>query len=213
MRPLLFVAALFSLLTSAVNAGEKPMIQYDPPVPQAPVRSVFEKGRIEYQSLWQGYTSFGAGGGEPTINLLMSTYRLGYMLNEPQGETLWRGNYEILVEGLYGSVLKGPGDYVAGGNLILRRNFVPKGDERWTYYAQVGAGVVWNDMYKGPNQSQVGQSKEYSLLGAAGVRYQFKPKWNFSGEVGYRLLSNAGEADRDAGLHSVGIGLGFGYSF
>jgi hypothetical protein len=205
--PLFLASILLSLTGLSVHAGEKQSIQYEPPPPAA--RSVFEKGRWEYSSLWQGYASFGD---RPTINTLMSSYRLGYMLTAPGGEGWYRGNYELMIEGLYASVLKGPGDWIAGGSLIARRNFIPH-DGKWTWYAQVGGGVAWNDIYKDRVQTLVGRSREFSLLGGVGLRYQFNAKWSIGGEIGYRYLFNAGASSRDDGLNSIGGGIGLGYTF
>lgn len=134
------------------------------------------------------------------------------MLDTPEGVGFFRGCPEFLVEGFYGSVFEGPGDWLAGGNLILRYNFVPE-RTKWSSYIQIGAGGLWNDIYKDQSQSLVGQSFEFSLLAAVGVRYQWNAKWGVALEGGYRHISNADMAERNRGLDSLGVLGGLTYSF
>jgi len=97
--------------------------------------SVFDQGRIELQSATGAYFSFGSGGHSPDIKYSLSTYRLGCMLNSPSGEGWWRGNTELIVEGFFGSVFEGPGDFLGGANVALRYNFVAAGSP-WVPYVQ-----------------------------------------------------------------------------
>lgn len=213
MKNVVLSSALFVLLVSAtiVKAGEpKASIPYDPP--PAPRPSLFERGRFEFSSVWQTYWSFDFGNERPTLDYLLGGHRLGYMLSSPNGVGPWRANNELLLEGFYSSIQKGPGDWIAGGNIILRRNFIGQ-DERWVWYVQLGAGVVGNDVYKDQTQTLIGRWAEISLLGGIGLRYQINGRWSLSAEVNYRHFSNADTAERNTGLDSLGGGVGLGYSF
>ncbi|HEX2749298.1 MAG TPA: acyloxyacyl hydrolase [Verrucomicrobiales bacterium] len=201
----------FLLLTGfSALAGEKTAIPYEAPVP--PPRSVFDKGRITYSSLYQGYGSFSFDHNGPTINYFMSSSRLSCMLTSPRGEGFWRGNWELMLEGIYGTVFDGPGDWIAGGTVLIRRNFIAR-DEKWNWYLHAGGGVIWNDIYKDQSQTLIGRSREFSLVAGGGLRYQINAKWSFNAELDYRHISNADTAPRNTGLNSLGGGIGFGYTF
>lgn len=184
-----------------------------PPPPPAEERSVFDKGRIELQGSTGAYWSFSPDNSErPTLDYLLSTYRLGVMLTDVQGSGFFRGNTELLLEGFYGSVYEGAGDWLAGGDLILRYNFVQP-DSKWSAYVQLGAGGMWNDIYKDQSQSLIGKSFEISALAGVGLRYQFNHRWGIALEGGYRHFSNANTSDRNTGLDSLGASIGLIYSF
>ncbi|HWB05808.1 MAG TPA: acyloxyacyl hydrolase [Verrucomicrobiales bacterium] len=211
MKNSLCVAALVVLsFVSCAYAGETRNIPYEAPPPPPP--SVFEKGRFTYSSLWQGYGSFSFDHHGPTINYIMSSSRLGYMLSSPRGEGRWRGNYELLAEGVYGSIVSGPGDWVGGFNILVRRNFISR-DEKWNWYLHAGGGLIWNDIYKNLDQTLVGRSREFSIVAGGGIRYQFNAKWSINAELDYRHMSNADTAPRNTGLNSFGGGIGLGYTF
>ena len=173
----------------------------------------FAAGDWELQGGTGAYGSFSPDGSDrDTINYTLGTYRLGYMLNDVAGNGWWRGNSQILLEGFYGSVFEGPGDWLAGGNVILRYNFVQP-EARFIPYLQLGAGGMGNDIYKDQEQQAIGQSFEFSLLAGVGIRYHFNQKWGVVLEGGYRHFSNANQAERDRGLDSAGATLGLIYRF
>ena len=182
--------------------------------PMQPIeRSPFEKGRFELQSGLGAFWSFSPDGSErDTINYMLSTYRLGVMLNDPSGDGWYRGNFEFMLEGFYGSVFQGPGDSLAGGSLILRYNFVQP-ESHWFPYFQIGAGGLWNDIYEDRNQILIGKEWEFLLQASLGLRYQITPKWGIAIEGGWRHISNAETDDRNRGLDSLGGLVGLVYTF
>ena len=185
-----------------------------PITPMQPIeRSPFEKGRFELQSGLGAFWGFSPDGSErDTINYMLSTYRLGVMLNDPAGDGWYRGNFQFMVEGFYGSVFEGPGDSLAGGSLILRYNFVQP-ESRWFPYVQIGAGGLWNDIHEDREQVLIGSEFEFILQASIGLRYQISPKWGIAVEGGYRHISNADTDDRNRGLDSLGGLVGLVYSF
>lgn len=200
------------LLASACGtsiAGTPAMMPPPPVVSQmVPGTSVFEAGRIELQSgtgaFWSFATDDSDGG---SLDFSNSTYRLGIMLTDVQGEGWMRGNSELLIEGFYSSVFQGSGDWLAGGSLLLRYNFVPQ-SEKWIPYLQAGAGGLWNDVHKDQSQSFLGQCFEFNFQASAGLRYQFNERWGAQIEGGWRYITNFGNADRDSGLNSAGAMVG-----
>ncbi|RYD35397.1 MAG: hypothetical protein EOP86_08590, partial [Verrucomicrobiaceae bacterium] len=163
--PTLRAMCCFLSLASAAQAGQGIPALAPPPAPTLPARtdSVFEAGRIELQSGAGAYWSFIPDGSErPDMDYTLSTYRLGIMLSDIHGNGWLRGNTEFLLEGFYGSVVTGPGDWLAGGALQLRYNFIQP-EAKWIPYFQIGAGGLWNDIYKDKSQDLIGQSFEFNL--------------------------------------------------
>lgn len=206
-----------SILPTPAPAGETTQseqvhISYDAPPVKA--RSCFEKGRWNAEVLFEGYASFAFSSGDsrPNINYFQGSYRIGRMMTDLKGDGFWRGNYQLVGEGLYAGITDGPGGWISGANILLRRNFVTP-SEKLTWYAQLGGGVVWSDIYNDRIQTLVGRSREFSIVAGIGLRYQFKPDWYFLAEANYRHISNADTAPRNTGLDSVGAAIGIGHSF
>jgi len=173
--------------------------------------SPFDQGKLELQSASGAFFSVGHDG-EPSLNYSSTAYRLGIMLNTPAGDGCLRGNYELMLQLMYGSVFDGPGNYLAGGELILRYNFVQP-DSKWVPYVQIGVGAVYNDIYKDQTQRLIGQNWEAVLEASVGVRYFFNERWSGNVEGGFQHISNANNDDRNVGLNSLGASVGLGYHF
>jgi hypothetical protein len=175
--------------------------------------SPFDKGAMEFQALAGAYFSIEIDSSErPTLNHSLANLRLGWMLNDPRGSGNLRGNYEVLVEGFFGNVFEGPGDYLGGGTLQLRYNFVQPG-AKWVPYAQLGVGGFYSDISQDLSQTLIGQRWEFNLQAAVGVRYMLTDRWAFSLEGGYRHVSNADLAERNTGLDALGAQIGFSRFF
>ena len=86
-------------------------------------------------------------------------------------------------------------------------------DSKWVPYFQIGVGGVYNDIYKEHPQRLIGEAFEFNLQGAFGLRYLFNDHVACYVEAGYRHLSNAGFADRNFGMNSVGGQLGVSWFF
>ncbi len=176
------------------------------------IETPFDKGKLETQSNTGAYFSVG-GSDRPTINYTSTAYRLGLMLYTPEGDGAFRGNVELLLEASYASVFDdNPGNYIGGGAVLLRYNFVQPG-AKWVPYIQIGAGAVYNDIYKDRSQRLIGQAWEIQAGAALGIRYFFSERLSVNLEGGYRHISNAGMDDRNIGLNSLGGGVGLGLHF
>lgn len=143
----------------------------------------------------------------PQIDDVGAHLRFGWMLTSPTGDGLLSGNTELLVAAQGSAVVVGPGSFLAGGSLILRRNFVRPGS-RWVPFVQLEAGALHNDVHDDPDQRVVGQSFEFQLGGGVGSRWLIGESWALYGEVDYRHVSNGGLATRNLGLNSVGSSIG-----
>lgn len=171
----------------------------------------FNKGKLELQSASGAYFSIGHSD-QPSLNYSSTSYRLGIMLYTPEGEGWLRGNYELMLQLFGGSVFDGPGNYLGGAAVVLRYNFVQP-QAKWVPYAQIGAGAVYNDIYKDQSQRLIGEAWEFDLEATIGIRYMFNARWSANLEGGYRHISNADNSSRNIGLNSLGAGIGLGYHF
>lgn len=171
-------------------------------VPEA--GSPFDAGRHELQIGTGVFISFQTTSKiRPQINDAGGNLRLGWMLSTPTGEGFWRGNTEFLFAAQGSGVWKGPGSVLAGGSLILRRNFVQPGS-RWVPYAQLEAGALYNDGYRDRGQHALGEAFEFQIGGGVGVRYLWNDVWAVFVEADFRHISNAGLANRNTGSNAVG---------
>lgn len=167
--------------------------------------SRFDKGYMAFQSATGAYFSLSSGDSdESTLNYTLSTYRLGVMLFDAGGASWWHGNTQLLVEGFFGTVLDGPGDYLGGANLALRYNFVPF-DTNWTPYVQAAAGGFYSDIHP---QDKPGNSWDLNLQASVGVRYLLTERWSLSLEGGYQRVASLSISSRNQGLHSLGAQIG-----
>jgi len=152
------------------------------------------------------------GNRKPILNYAMLAGRFGWMLNDVQHSGLFRGNTEFLIEAFGGDVFKGPGNFVVGGEAIIRYNFVQPG-ARIVPYLEFGGGGLYNDVYHQQVQHLIGEGFEFVLHGGGGIRWMINDRWALSFEGEYRHISNAGLAARNQGLNSVGGTLGLNLFF
>ncbi len=168
----------------------------------------FEKGDWELQKLVGAF--FGiekTSEKRPDINTGDFNLRLGLMLTNVERDGWFRGNFEGMID-LFGSrAFAGPTGWLTGANLLLRYNFV-QSDSRWIPYLQIGAGGLYNDVYRHQRQRLIGEAFEFNLQASVGVRYMLNQNWAIALEGGYRHISNANLASRNLGLNSLGGLLG-----
>ncbi len=149
----------------------------------------------------------------PILNYWQTNFRLGWMLNTPSSKnSLLRGNFELLLEGTTSAIYQGPGNYLIGITALFRYNFVQP-DSKLIPYAQIGAGIVYNDVYKTYTQDAIGQSIEFTPQASIGLHYLIRPNWSINAEAMYHHISNAGLASRNVGINSFGGLLGLTYFF
>ena len=207
MKSLLLSAATLPFLTCIALGGTE--VKETKGVVETP----FDKGKMELQLGVGAFTSFQPTSEKrPKITDVDISARLGWMLYTPEGEGLFRGNLEFLVE-LYGAPLvEGPGTGYMGLTLNLRYNFVQP-DSRWVPYAQLTAGGVYNDIADDSKQRVFGSNFCFDLGAGIGLRYLCSDHCGLFIEFDYRHVSNADTADRNLGLNSLGGLLGASYFF
>jgi hypothetical protein len=148
----------------------------------------------------------------PAINYEFQTVRLGWMLGDVKGSGIWRGNGEFLLGAYGGPVTQGPGGGLFGWEFILRYNFLPE-NSRFRPFAQLGAGGLYNDIYKTGSQIVIGSGFEFMLHAGFGTHIMLGDHWALNLEADFRHISNADTASRNGGLNSLGGTVGFSYFF
>lgn len=141
--------------------------------------------------------------------------RGGYFFTDPtEKKLLPRGNLEGIVQVSGSAVTEGFGNYMVEFALLLRYNVVYPG-WRIVPYFQIGAGVVYNDLYKDRTQDLIGQAIEFSPQASLGFRYLIGKRWSLDAEGIFHHISNAGldGEDRNVGTNAFGGLIGVTYFF
>ena len=99
------------------------------------------------------------------------------MLSSANGNTIFRGNTEFLLEGFYGSVFEGSGDWLAGGTLMLRYTLSSQMRSGFPTYRNWRRRTVGTICTKDQDQTLIGRSFEFNLQAGLGLRYQINNQW------------------------------------
>ena len=198
MRLVVLCCGLFISACLTARAGAPAVVQ---PLPDS--SASFERGMREFQfgmgfAVSQNFHAIE----RPQLNDADVSARLGWMINNPTGGGIWRGNIELLAEVFGGAVVKGPGDALVGTTLLLRRNMIFRGARLVPYY-QIGGGGVYSDAHEDRAQHILGSPLLFDVQGGLGARYLLSPKCALYLELDWRHISNAGLAERNVGLNSV----------
>lgn len=180
--------------------------------PEAAPASPFAAGMREVQ-LGVGFnlSVHSASAARPALDDVGAAVRVGWMLHEPIFEDVLggviRGNFELLGEAGVSGVTRGPGNYLAGFSLLMRYNYLQPG---WKLvpYGQFGGGIILSDAHQDGTQRLIGQAFEFNFQFAFGFRYLLSERTALYAEGGWRHISNAGLAARNAGLNSLGAQFG-----
>jgi opacity protein-like surface antigen len=171
--------------------------------------TLFDSGHYEL-TLNNGvlFSPFVATRNRPTINYSLTELQFGYMVTDVQEHGMFRGNFEITGAAFGSGIFEGTGSYIAGCTTWVRYNFVPARG-RFAGYAQAGGGVVGTDIDRGI----VGQTFNFNLDLAVGVRYFLFPKISLNLEYRYQHISNANLGRKNVGINAHGPMLGLSYLF
>jgi lipid A 3-O-deacylase len=151
--------------------------------------------------------------GTPTTKYWQTNLRLGWILNDRDlEESFLAGAFEAILEITHSAIYHGPGNYLAGLTGLIRYNFLQPG-WKTVPYVQIGAGAVYNDIYKDETQDAVGRSIEFTPQASVGVRYFLEDNWSLDGEVMYQHISNGNLSTRNGGINSFGGFVGLTYLF
>jgi hypothetical protein len=127
-------------------------------------------------------------------------------LTEPHGPGFLRGRFEyaVDVEPVFVVWQKTNMAYGAGLNpFALKWNFTGNGSV--TPYAELGGGTLFTNSKVPEGTSRL----NFTSSGAVGVHFLQK-RFNWSAEVRYMHISNAGIANANPGINTIQFRVGFG---
>jgi lipid A 3-O-deacylase len=163
-----------------------------------------EAGGHELQ-LWTG-GGHGLNGGTSDTGVWNLGVRYGWVLTDPVGPGFLRGRFEYAVDVVpvflvfqrtgtaYGFGLN---PFALKWNFATHRNVAP--------YVDLGGGTLFTNNQTPPGTSRV----NFTTSGALGVHF-LQRKYNWSAEVRYMHISNAGLATPNPGINTIQVRLGFG---
>jgi lipid A 3-O-deacylase len=190
---------------------------YAGPVSEVPQESwsTFQKGANEFEILAGAFWGVGNEGTpkRPDTGLGLGSLRYGWMLTDPVGDGIFRGNFEFLTGLFGGGVFEGPGSYLVGADLVLRYNFVQPQAQVVPFF-QISAGGVYSDIASDdPVQGLLGSDWNFALGSSIGVRWMLSKRLALTTAFEYRHFSNAGATDRNRGYNALGglVGLAWFY--
>ena len=210
MKKFFVAGTLAFFATVTARAGTEQPVQ---PTAMREIDNPFARGSKEFQNVTGAFFFFDTTQNQrPAIDFAIDSVRLGIMLNDPQGPGFLTGNFELLGEAFAGAIFDGPGNVLAGSNLIFRYNFIqPRA--RIIPYLQIGAGFIYTDISESESRGLVSLPVEFNLQGIGGMRFMLNERWSVVVEGGYRHISNADIHLPNYGIDSVGGNLGFGFFF
>lgn len=195
---------LLALLFAGAGTVRGKEVEVVTPVAQSP----FDRGTWELGfTAGYLYSPVFATSNRPAFSYLQQDLTLGLMLNSPAGPGIWRGNWEVLLNAAVAEVVQGPGNYLAGGRVLLRYNFVQE-NARWVPFIQLGAGGLASDAYRDNHQRILGSAFSFTLVGDIGIRYMVNSRWSVLVMFDYEHISNANRANRNLGVNALGGMIG-----
>ena len=132
--------------------------------------------------------------------------RYGWVLTDAVGPGPLRGRFEYAVDVVPAFVLTQHNGtaYGLGLNPIgLKWNFA--GGQSMTPYVELGGGMLFSNTQVPPGTSRV----NFTTSGALGLHF-LRSKYNWSAEVRFMHISNAGLATPNPGINTIQVRLGFG---
>jgi lipid A 3-O-deacylase len=132
--------------------------------------------------------------------------RYGWILTSPRGPGFLRGNFEYAVDVVPVFLIFQPGGTaygVAVDPLALKWNLNARG--RYVPYADLDGGVLRTNRQTPPGTART----NFTPSAAVGVHVLGK-KFNWSAEVRYAHISNAGIASLNPGINTLQVRIGVG---
>ena len=172
--------------------------------------NLFSAGKWDF-SLFSGpmFSPIGHPDSRPTVDYELTAVELGYMLsdvNHAPGPL--RGNWELVPSAIGAAIFRGKGNYIAGGTLWLRYNFVQP-NWRVVPYLQGGAGITFTDT----DNYLLGERFNFNLNAALGMRWLVASHCAINLEYLYQHISNADLSSHNIGINAQGPLLGVSYFF
>jgi lipid A 3-O-deacylase len=185
LLPIVLLLALLSAPSSRAQAGP-------------------EQGGHELQ-VWTG-GGHGLNGSTASSGVWNIGARYGWILTAPHGPGFLHGQFEYAVDvvpvflvvqrtgTVYGFGLN---PFALKWNFTKPRNVVP--------YFELGGGTLFTNDYVPPGTSHV----NFTSSGAVGLHF-LRSKYNWSAEIRFMHISNAGLANLNPGINTLQVRLGFG---
>ena len=172
--------------------------------PVARAQSGPEGGGHELQ-LWTG-GGHGLNGSTSDTGVWNIGARYGWVLTDPAGPGPLRGRFEYAVDvvPMFLVFQKTGATYGFGLNpFALKWNFVAH--HTVSPYIDIGGGTLFTHNQTPPGTSRV----NFTTSGAIGVHF-LQSKYNWSAEVRFMHISNAGLSTPNPGINTIQVRLGFG---
>ena len=127
-----------------------------------------------------------------------------YEITRPGGWSFLRGNWEASFGVFDTTIIHGPEDYIVGGLIGMRYNFVPK-DSRLSPYIEMRFAL------SATNASKIFQGQQQNLtfgyLLGAGMRYRISDRWSASIGALTQHESDFFMTDPNFGFNALGVSL------
>ena len=209
LLPLLLVISI----SAPVFAGTEDGKMTSPP---ALIQEPLSKGVTEVEFLGGYLHSPITTGGthRPEFDYSGGDIRLGVVLSPIlfKSNCCLRGNVELLGDAFGAGVVKGSGNYLAGGSILFRYNFIQPGS-RFIPYLQLGGGGLHSDAAEDPSQRLIGSDFEFVLEADLGARILLNDRWSLLFEGTFQHISNADTAARNVGVNALGGRMGAGWIY
>jgi len=166
-----------------------------------------EDGAREFQ-LWTG-GGHSVAGGTSDIGAWNAGIRYGWILTRPHGPGFLKGRFEYAVDGVPMFLVFQPTNtaYGVGVNpLNLKWNFATR--ETLVPYLELSGGTLFTT-----HDVPAGVSGVNFTSGVAFGTHILRDKYNWSLEVRYMHISNAGLSSPNPGINTVQVRIGFGKFF
>jgi hypothetical protein len=174
------------------------------PIALAQSESEPEAGGHELQ-VWTG-GGHGINGSASDTGVWNLGLRYGWVLADPAGPGPLRGRFEYAVDvvPVFLLVQKTNTAYGFGLNpFALKWNFVPH--HNIAPYIDIGGGTLFTNNQVPPGTTRV----NFTTSAAIGVHY-LQTKYNWSAELRFMHISNAGLTSPNPGINTIQVRIGFG---
>jgi Lipid A 3-O-deacylase (PagL) len=155
--------------------------------------------------VWTG-GGHGLNGSNASTGVWNVGLRYGWILTDPAGPGLLKGRFEYAVDvvPVFLVVQRTGNAYGFGLNpFALKWNFVPR--HNVMPYIDIGGGTLFTNEKTPPGTSRV----NFTTSGAIGAHF-LRSKYNWSVELRFMHISNAGLVTPNPGINTLQLRLGFG---
>lgn len=149
----------------------------------------------------------GTNGSTQHTGVWTAGFRYGWVITAPHGPGLLRGRFEYAVDAVPVFVVFQPTNTAYGAAVNpfgLIWNFDTHG--RVVPYIELGGGVLFTNTQVPPGTSRI----NFTTSGAVGMHY-LAGKWNWTADVRFMHISNAGLQTLNPGINTLQLRLGLSW--